>query len=159
MPAFIARYTGKLPQPGAFLNTDGDVIGTHRGIVHYTIGQRRGLGISAPQPLYVCRIDPVENTVTLGTNDALYSRTLMAKDVNLIACETLSEPTRVEAKIRYRHVQQLATAWQTEDGTLHVEFDEPQRAILADKQWSYMTEKWSLAAAQLNRWDRFGDKM
>lgn len=127
--AFIARYTGKLPQPGAFLNTDGDVIGTHRGIVHYTIGQRRGLGISAPQPLYVCRIDPVENTVTLGTNDALYSRTLMAKDVNLIACETLSEPTRVEAKIRYRHVQQPATAWQTEDGTLHVEFDEPQRAI------------------------------
>lgn len=127
--AFIERYTGTIPQPGKFLNSAGETIGTHRGVIHYTIGQRRGLGISAAHPLYVCRICPEENTVTLGSSEALFSQTLTAADVNLISCDSLPQPIRVQAKIRYRQPAQPATAWQTEDGILHVTFDTPQRAI------------------------------
>ena len=126
---FIERYTGKTSRTGAFLNTAGEPIGTHRGVIHYTIGQRKGLGISAPHPLYVCGICPEQNTVTLGGSQDLFSRRLTATDVNLISCDSLEKPVRVQAKIRYRHPAQPATAWMTPDGTLHVEFDEPQRAI------------------------------
>lgn len=126
---FIERYTGKSPETGAFLDSEGNQIGTHRGVIHYTIGQRKGLGISAPHPLYVCGICTADNTVTLGYNENLFSRKLTASDVNLISCDSMEEPIRVQAKIRYRHPAQPATAWMTPDGTLHVEFDEPQRAI------------------------------
>lgn len=126
---FIERYTGKVPETGDFLDPEGKRIGTHRGVIHYTIGQRKGLGISAPHPLYVCDICPADNTVTLGYSENLFSRKLTASDVNLISCDSLEEPVRVQAKIRYRHPAQPATAWMTPDGTLHVEFDEPQRAI------------------------------
>ena len=126
---FIERYTGKTSRTGAFLNTAGEPIGTHRGVIHYTIGQRKGLGISAPHPLYVCGICPEQNTVTLGGSQDLFSRRLTATDVNLISCDSLEKPVRVQAKIRYRHPEQPATAWCTPDGVLHVEFDEPQRAI------------------------------
>ena len=126
---FIERYTGKTSRTGAFLNTAGEPIGTHRGVIHYTIGQRKGLGISAPHPLYVCGICPEQNTVTLGGSQDLFSRRLTATDVNLISCDSLEKPVRVQAKIRYRHPEQPATAWITPDGVLHVEFDEPQRAI------------------------------
>ena len=126
---FIERYTGKVPETGDFLDPEGKRIGTHRGVIHYTIGQRKGLGISAPHPLYVCDICPADNTVTLGYSENLFSRKLTASDVNLISCDSLGEPVRVQAKIRYRHPAQPATAWMTPDGTLHVEFDEPQRAI------------------------------
>ena len=98
-------------------------------VIHYTIGQRKGLGISAPHPLYVCGICPEQNTVTLGGSQDLFSRRLTATDVNLISCDSLEKPVRVQAKIRYRHPEQPATAWCTPDGVLHVEFDEPQRAI------------------------------
>lgn len=126
---FIERFTGTPSEPGDFLNPQGEIIGTHRGIMHYTIGQRRGLGVSAPQPLYVCAIDPKNNTVTLGTEDHLYAKALEAQDVNLIAEKTLSGPMMVQAKVRYRQPAQPATAWQTSDGTLHVKFLRPQRAI------------------------------
>ena len=126
---FIERYTGKTSRTGAFLNTAGEPIGIHRGVIHYTIGQRKGLGISAPHPLYVCGICPEQNTVTLGGSQDLFSRRLTATDVNLISCDSLEKPVRVQAKIRYRHPEQPATAWCTPDGVLHVEFDEPQRAI------------------------------
>ncbi len=127
--AFIQRRTGETFASGDFLNIDGEVIGRHRGIVHYTIGQRRGLGISAPHPLYVCKICPAENTVTLGESDSLFARELTASDVNLIACDRIDEPIRVEAKVRYRHPAQSAAAWMDDSGKLHVRFDQPQRAI------------------------------
>ena len=126
---FIERYTGKSPETGAFLDPAGNRIGTHRGVIHYTIGQRKGLGISAPHPLYVCGICPADNTVTLGYSENLFSRKLTASDVNLISCHSIETPIRIQAKIRYRHPAQPATAWMTPDGTLHVEFDEPQRAV------------------------------
>ena len=117
---FIERYTGKVPETGDFLDPEGKRIGTHRGVIHYTIGQRKGLGISAPHPLYVCDICPADNTVTLGYSENLFSRKLTASDVNLISCDSLEEPVRVQAKIRYRHPAQPATAWMTPVSYTHL---------------------------------------
>ena len=126
---FIEKYTGKKTPEGDFVDKEGNYIGRHKGIIHYTIGQRRGLGIPAASRLYVCEISPKTNTVVLGGNADLFSSELEADSVNLISVDNLSEPKRVTAKIRYRHKEQPATAWQTPDGILHVKFDEPQRAI------------------------------
>lgn len=126
---FIEKYTGKKTPEGDFVDKEGNYIGRHKGIIHYTIGQRRGLGIPAASRLYVCEISPKTNTVVLGDNEDLFSSELEADNVNLISVDSLTEPKRVTAKIRYRHKEQPATAWQTPDGILHVKFDEPQRAI------------------------------
>ena len=126
---FIEKYTGKKTPEGDFVDKEGNYIGRHKGIIHYTIGQRRGLGIPAASRLYVCEISPKTNTVVLGDNADLFSSELEADNVNLISVDSLAEPKRVTAKIRYRHKEQPATAWQTPDGILHVKFDEPQRAI------------------------------
>lgn len=126
---FIERFSGKNFPQGDFTDREGNILGTHRGIVHYTIGQRKGIGIAAGHPIYVCDIDTEHSRVVLGENKDLLTDTLTADRVNLITCDTLTEPIRVLAKIRYRHKEQPATAWQTEDGLLHVKFDEPQRAV------------------------------
>ncbi|MBR7085364.1 MAG: tRNA 2-thiouridine(34) synthase MnmA, partial [Oscillospiraceae bacterium] len=126
---FLERFTGKTYPSGAFLDTSGNVLGWHKGIIHYTVGQRKGLGISAKYPLYVKEIRTDTNQVILCKNEELFSDSLTADDVNLISAENLKEPLKCSAKIRYRHPEQPCTAWQTEDGILHVKFDEPQRAI------------------------------
>ena len=126
---FIEQYTGRKSIPGDFVDTEGNILGKHNGIIHYTLGQRRGLGIPAASRLYVCDISPKTNQVVLGNNEDLFHSELTATKVNLISCESLKEPMRLKAKIRYRHPEQEAVAWQTEDGVLHVRFDKPQRAI------------------------------
>lgn len=118
-----------LPGPGRFIDAGGRDLGMHKGIHHYTIGQRRGLGISSPHSLYVCDIDPVKNTVTLGSNDNLYTKELFVRDINLIAAEKFDSPIRLSVKIRYRQSEQPATVWQQEAGVLRIEFDRPQRAV------------------------------
>lgn len=126
---FIERYSGKTFENGDFTDKNGNVLGTHKGIINYTIGQRKGLGIAYKKPLYVCDIQPLTNKVILGDNEDLFTDELTADNVNIIAKPDLYEHVRVCAKVRYRHKEQPATAWQTEDGLLHVKFDEPQRAI------------------------------
>jgi len=125
---FLASFTGKTPPKGNFVGTDGHVFGQHKGIVHYTVGQRKGLGIAWEHPLYVLKIDPDTNTVILGKNEELFTRELTAKDVNLIAMETMEGEIRCRAKIRYRHKEQPCTVYMEGD-TLKVLFDEPQRAV------------------------------
>ena len=110
-----------------FTDMQGNVLGTHKGLIHYTIGQRKGLGVAVGHPVYVCRINAENNTVTLGENEDLYTDSVTARRVNLIT--DLRKPVRVLAKIRYRHKEQPAAAWQDADGLLHVQFDEPQRAV------------------------------
>lgn len=127
--AFLERFTNKKFTAGDFVDTQGNILGQHKGIIHYTIGQRKGLGISASTPLYVCEIRTDTNQIVLGQNQELFSDSLVADDVNLIAVASLEKPVRVHAKIRYRHPEQPATAWQGENGLLHVKFDHPQRAI------------------------------
>ncbi len=126
---FLERYGRQASPPGDFLDTEGHVLGRHRGIIRYTIGQRKGLGVPSAEPLYVVGIDPGANTVTLGKNGDLYSRTAMLGEVNLISTESLQRPQRLKAKVRYRQPEQWATVRQTGPDTLEVIFDEPQRAI------------------------------
>lgn len=126
---FIEEYTGRHYPPGDFVTHDGRIMGHHRGIIRYTVGQRKGLGLALPEPLYVCAVDPTANTVTLGTNADLFTTTLTANELNLIAVPRIEQSTRLKAKVRYRQPEQWATVVQTDDDTLSLTFDEPQRAI------------------------------
>ena len=126
--AVIARLGVKSKQ-GNFVHMNGTVLGKHKGQIHYTIGQRKGLGVSYEYPLYVISKDMATNTVVLGPNDALFSKELWAIDVNFITVDKLTEPMRVTAKARYRMKDVPATIEPAEDGLVHVIFDEPQRAI------------------------------
>ena len=127
--AVIARYTDKTEPEGDFVLPDGSVIGRHKGISRYTVGQRRGLGVAYSEPLYVKRILVAENKVLLGRDEDLYGTSCDVSDVNWIAGETPSGPIRCAVKIRYRQTEQEATVTPLEGGRAHVEFDSPQRAI------------------------------
>jgi len=127
--SFIENYTGKTYPHGDIIDMAGKKIGTHKGLIRYTIGQRRGLGVAANVPVYVTDKSVADNTVTLGTDDALFRKSLTAKEINLIACEDLKKPLRVMVKTRYLQAAQSATAEQTGEDGLHIEFDSPQRAI------------------------------
>ncbi len=126
--AFIENFTGKTFEPGDFIGTDGKIWGRHNGIIGYTVGQRKGLGISAPAPLFVIRKSVEENRVYLGSNDELFSKQVKAKEINLIAVERLDSPLRVTAKARYSQKETAATLVQTGETTAVIEFDEAQRA-------------------------------
>jgi tRNA-specific 2-thiouridylase len=126
---FIRQYTGYEYPTGRFIDTDGNDIGEHKGIIHYTVGQRKGLGLSAPESLYVCSVCAGNNTVTVGAENSLYAKTLTARDINFIPFGELDAPLKVRAKIRYKQQEQPATVWQLDDDTIRVEFDSPQRAI------------------------------
>ena len=127
--AFIQRHTGAAFPEGDFVGTAGQVYGRHRGIARYTVGQRKGLGLSFPQPMYVRQVDPAKNQVVLGRREELFSQELTAGDLNLIAVESVPAPLRVAAKIRYRQAERPATVEQTAPDRLRVLFDEPQRAV------------------------------
>ncbi len=129
--AFIERYTGATFPAGNFLDLDGNILGKHTGAVRYTIGQRKGLSIALGKPTYVCRKDMNSNTVTLGSNEELFSKELSARDINLISGKAFSSPVRVEAKIRYQAPPAPALLEQTSDSTFRLLFDTPQRAITA----------------------------
>lgn len=127
---FITSYTGKVYPPGDFVDASGNVLGTHRGIIHYTAGQRRGLGVAAKSRLYVSRIDPAMNTITLApeTDAGLLARGVVVRDVNLVACETLPENFRAGVKVRYRQREIPCVANQTGPGEIVIEFAEAVRS-------------------------------
>ncbi len=127
--AFIERTTGKTYPKGEFVDQSGAVLGTHKGMIHYTIGQRKGLGLALPQPMYVCKKDLEQNRVVLGLNQDLFSRSLTARELNWISIDPPGAPIRVKARIRYNQPEQWATVEMTDETTVRVEFDEPQRAI------------------------------
>lgn len=132
--AFIEEWTGEETEPGDFLNTKGEVIGKHKGVIHYTIGQRRGLGIAAEKPLYVIAKSAKDNTVTLGFAEDLGVMEIDVAGLNWIAVERLTAPTRAKVKVRYHQQEQPATltpilAEDPKDDHLHIAFDEPQRGV------------------------------
>ncbi|KAF0250095.1 MAG: tRNA-specific 2-thiouridylase [bacterium] len=114
---------------GNIVNGKGKVLGTHEGIHHYTIGQRRGLGITWPEPLYVTSIDPDNNQVIVGTKDELPGFSFIANKLNWIIFNEPKEPFKTAARIRYRHTEASALVTPLADGRVRVEFEEPQRAI------------------------------
>ncbi len=133
--AFIDRYldaTGSIdqkPGEGEIVTTGGDAIGQHTGIHRYTIGQRRGIGIAAEQPLYVIGIDSLHNRVIVGGGDELLGLEFTAAGVNWIAFDNPASPVRADVRVRYRHTPVPATITPVNDGRVQVRFDEPQRAI------------------------------
>ena len=127
--SFIERITGETFEKGNFIDTSGNILGKHDGIIKYTIGQRKGLGIALGEPMYVFEKNLEHNTVTLARNSELFGTTLTATNINLISCESISSPIKVKAKIRYNQIEQPATVEQISQDRIRVVFDEPQRAI------------------------------
>ena len=127
----IERYRGHGYEKGNFVDLEGNILGTHDGIINYTIGQRRGLGIPADRRLYVTRLNVDKNEVILADNADLFKTDLIIRDFHWITGEVPLEPVRCSAKIRYRHKEQPATLTVLDDNTARLSFDEPQRAITA----------------------------
>jgi tRNA-specific 2-thiouridylase len=116
------------PRPGPILDTGGRTLGTHRGLVHYTVGQRKGLGVTAPFPLYVVALDPRANTVTVGREEDLLARTCHVRNVNWLTGAPRAS-RRLAVQIRYRHTAAPADVAVDVQGHARVTFDEPQRAV------------------------------
>jgi tRNA-specific 2-thiouridylase len=128
---FLQRNAADMLKPGKITRRDGEVVGEHNGLPNYTIGQRKGLGVSSAVPLYVLGKDAMANTVIVGTQDELGSRELMAKDVNWISGEAPNESFRAEVKIRYTAKEAEALVMPLDNGQVKVQFDAPQRDITA----------------------------
>ncbi len=125
---FISAHTGRKPTAGNFVDKNGNILGRHRGIESYTVGQRKGLGLYAGHPVYVTSIRPETNEVVVGENEDLFTRELLASDVCYMSVPGISSPSRFYAKIRYNHPAVSCTAQITSGGKLRVIFDEPVRA-------------------------------
>jgi tRNA-uridine 2-sulfurtransferase len=127
--AFIKKHTEDVVKPGNFVDEEGKILGTHKGIVYYTVGQRKGLGLALGKPAYVIDIKPETNEVIIGEEEGIFKNSLIAKDLNFIAFDELKEEMRVKAKIRYSARETDATIMPLGDGRVKVVFDENVRAI------------------------------
>lgn len=129
---FIRRYRAAEYSDGDFVTTGGEVLGRHNGVINYTIGQRKGLGIAYSEPLYVLKKSLSDNTITLGTRRELYSQTLVARGFNWIMYDQPpAEPVKVTVRTRYQAKETAAAASANPDGTVTITFDEPQRTAAA----------------------------
>ncbi len=128
---FIERHTGRTFPQGDFVDTSGNVMGRHGGLIRYTVGQRKGLGVTFGKPVYVCGKNAEDNTVTLGDETDLFRKELYLSEVNLISAESLSEPMKVTAKTRYTAKEQAATVFPEENGLVKIVFDEAVHAPAA----------------------------
>lgn len=127
--SFIEEATGKKSVQGNFVTSDGEVLGQHKGIIHYTVGQRKGLGIALGYPVFVLEIRPDTNEVVLGSNEESMSRYVRANKLSFMSVPELTGEKRVRAKIRYNHKSAWCTAKMTGEDEILCEFEEPQRAI------------------------------
>ncbi len=126
---FIEEETGVSIEPGNFVDPEGNILGQHKGIIHYTIGQRRGLGLSLKQPGYVIRVDKDKNEVVIGTKDQLYSKVLYGNRCNFMSIPSVEGERRTTAKIRYNSPEVPCTIRMAEEDLIEVVFDKPQRAV------------------------------
>lgn len=126
---FIEGYTStKLPQ-GNFVDTKGNILGKHKGIIHYTIGQRKGLGIALGKPAFVVEIRPETNEVVIGTNEDVFANSLIANNLNAMAVTEFVDGMEVMAKIRYNHEGAKCRITKLSEDEIRCDFDQPQRAI------------------------------
>ncbi len=126
---FLKEYMPEVAKPGPILDREGNTLGEHRGILFYTIGQRKGLGISAEEPLYVVAIDRGRNAIIVGSKEDVYRDELIAADINWIAKQSPKQPLELKAKIRYRHREADAVITPISKREAHVKFNKPQMAI------------------------------
>jgi tRNA-specific 2-thiouridylase len=130
LSAYLEEQGRQIPETaGELVASDGEVLGHHEGIFNFTVGQRKGLGVSSPTPLYVLNIDPASHRVTVGADAELATRTLRAGRLNWISIPELTAPMRVKIKIRHRHEPAWATLEPAGSGEVLATFDEPQRAV------------------------------
>ena len=127
--SYIREYTGRESVPGNFVLADGTVVGQHKGIIHYTVGQRKGLGLSMGMPVFVLEIRPETNEIVVGPAENALTRTVRADQVNFMAIPDLTAPRRVWAKIRYNHRGAWCTVEKTGEDEILCTFEEPQRAV------------------------------
>ncbi|MCM1135139.1 MAG: tRNA 2-thiouridine(34) synthase MnmA [Clostridium sp.] len=125
---FIERMTDKAPGEGNFVAEDGTVLGTHKGIIHYTVGQRKGLGLSMGRPVFVSELRPQTNEVVISDRD-VYRRELTCNQINFMGMEDLKKPRRLWTKVRYAHRGGWCTACQIGEDEIHCTFEEPVRAV------------------------------
>jgi tRNA-uridine 2-sulfurtransferase len=128
-PEFLKKRIPQAFRPGPVKDTSGRIMGEHNGIISFTIGQRRGMGIAAPHPLYVISIDGKENTIVVGTESDLCRKKLLASSVNLISMAKLEGPVKAKAKIRYKQEESRVLITPASRRQVLVEFETPQRAI------------------------------
>ncbi|MGL4875921.1 MAG: MnmA/TRMU family protein, partial [Clostridium sp.] len=126
---YIKEARPKEVIPGDFVDEKGNVLGRHKGIVYYTIGQRKGLGLALGKPVFVTGIDAKRNRVILGSEEKIFRNTLIASDVNFIPFDTLEEEMKVQAKVRYAAKPAPAIIMPLKDGRVKVVFEDNQRAI------------------------------
>lgn len=126
--SFMESYTGRTYHTGNYIDDDGNVIGKHKGYVHYTIGQRKGLGVAFGEPRFVSSIDPINNTVTLSKENVLFTRTVKVSEINWISGIVPENPFKCTAKIRYRHKEADCAVYPDASGATII-FDEPVRAV------------------------------
>lgn len=126
---FIKEHTLKPIPRGKFVDTSGKVLGEHKGIIHYTVGQRKGLGVTFGKPMYVIEIRPKTNEVVLGDNVDVFRKELTAKEVNFITMKELKEPYKCEGKVRYSSKTSPCTIYPLDGDRVRVVFDDAQRAV------------------------------
>lgn len=126
---FIEEYTGEKFKEGYFKDKSGNILGTHKGIVKYTIGQRKGLGLALPHPMYVCEKNVETNEVILCTNDELFEKEVNVECFNWVSIENPKKEFKALAKIRYNMKEQPCTVYPVSDTEIKIVFDEPQRAV------------------------------
>ena len=126
---FLQKNMTSKPKKGNIVLTSGEVLGKHNGLINYTIGQRKGIGISFKEPLYVVKLDSAKNEVIVGTEKDLYSNILYANELNWLTFDKTPDKIECFAKIRYRAKEAKAKVYKEEEGKVKVEFLEPQRAI------------------------------
>ena len=126
---FIEESSDKTLEDGNFVDTEGNIVGKHKGIIHYTVGQRKGLGLSLGKPMYVTEIRSETNEVVLGSNEETFSKTLIADNLNFMSIEDLEKDMRVVAKVRYSHRGSECLIRRVNDTQVECIFDKPQRAI------------------------------
>lgn len=126
---YITENTNIKTNPGNFVDLNGNVLGKHKGIIHYTIGQRKGLGLSAGKPLYVININPQTNEVVVGDNKDVFKQKVYVNKLNFMPFEKLNDKIELSAKIRYSHKPAFCTVEMQDEDTMICVFKEPQRAI------------------------------
>ena len=147
---FLQERVPETIKPGPMLNTRGEVIGEHQGLPLYTVGQRKGLGLTTARPMYVVALDPERNAVIVGEDEETYQGALLASDMNWIAVPELREPVRCTAKIRRMAPEAACTVIPRDGGAIHVVFDEPQRAITPGQAVVLYVGDWVLGGGTID---------
>jgi tRNA-specific 2-thiouridylase len=148
--AFLERERkGNVPAPGNFVDREGNILGRHKGITHYTVGQRKGLGLAFGYPVYVSQIRSLSNEVVIGGLEDIETKEVQCHQVNWMAYEDITEPKRVFAKIRYNHRGETGTVMKQEDGTVLCIFDKPVRGAAPGQAIVFYEEDYVLGGGTI----------